>query len=198
MTPQQVEAFQERHLNHLGAPLEVDGNIGPETQWSLDIDTLSAARRAIIREAQCWIGLTENPVGSNEDPAGTIRGWLTRCGAHPREPWCASFLSHCIGTVKIAGAQALGKHFPPTPLPVAGDIFWYPTGAAGSWTGHCGLVIGVSAMEVMTLEGNCDNAVRCVRRNRFAKLRYSCVIRDTSGTHPGVVPSVPPAPGGTR
>src|SRR5690606_36466461 len=99
--------------------------------------------------------------------------------------------------VREAGAQALGRLFAPTDEPLCGDLFWYPMGPAGSRTGHIGLVAGVGALQIMTLEGNCANAVRCVRRGR-AGLRFARPVEDVSGTPPGIVPSAPPAPGGTR
>lgn len=199
MTPRlsDVTAFQLSHLNHLGRPLKADGDVGPQTEWAMDLETISPARRAIIHAAQSWIGLTEEPIGSNDEPRGVIRGWLTHAGARPGDPWCASFLSHCIGTVSIASAQAIGKHFPATSTPFAGDLFWFPTDTVH---GHCGVVIGVGASEVLTIEGNCNNAVRCVRRER-SKLRFGRVIEDTSGTCPGIVPTetfMPTTPAGTR
>lgn len=190
-----VAAYQRRHLNHLGAPLKIDGDLGPQTRWAMDLDTLVAARRAMIREAQCWLGLTEIPPGSNDDPGHVIASWLMLCGAHRGDPWCASFLSHCIGTVRIAGALNLGRHFPETLAPMAGDMFSFPTGRGH---GHCGLIGGVSATELMTFEGNCSNAVRCVLRPRSPQLRYSRIILDTTGTPPGIIGNLPLAPGGTR
>ncbi len=189
-----IKAFQRAHFNHLGHALKVDGVLGPQTEWALDFETITAARRAIVHAAQDWIGLTEQPVGSNSDPLGNIQSWLTRCGARPGDPWCASFVSHCIGTVHIAGAQALGKHFPSTNAPFVGDIFWYATDMLH---GHCGLITGVGATEVMTIEGNCSNAVRCCLRPRQG-LRFSRVLVDTTGTCPGIVPTVLLAPGATR
>ena len=194
MTPAAVLEFQEKHTNHLGRALRRDSVLGPETEWSRAFDTCCTKRRAIVRVAQAFIGLEEFPLGSNTDPAGTIRDWLVNVGAHARDPWCAAFASHCLGTVRVAGAQALGRHFPVTNEPYPGDVLWFPTDAIH---GHCGLVIGVSASEVMSIEGNCQNAVRCVRRPR-ASVRFSRTIADAIGTCPGVVPSVPWAPGATR
>ena len=84
--------------------------------------------------------------------------------------------------------------FPTTTLPFPGDVLFFPTGGGH---GHCGIVIGVSADEVMTIEGNCSNAVRCVRRPRHG-LRFARVIDDCTGTGPSIVTSVPLAPGSTR
>ncbi len=197
MTPAALLAFQKTHLNHLGRPLKADGVLGAQTEWALDFDTLSTGRRAIVRLAQAFLGLEEEPIGTNTDPAGTIRDWLLNVGAHARDPWCAAFASHCLGTVRIAGAQALGRRFPATTSPYPGDVMWYPTDVI---RGHCGIVIGLSPSEVMTIEGNCDNAVRCVRRER-ARVRFGRVFEETDGACPGVVPSVPPFntnAGGTR
>lgn len=208
MTPSEVAAFQRAHKNHLGRPLRVDGDFGPQTEWAADFETICQARRSFILAAQPFIGsLAEVPPGSNDDPEGFIRSCLLRCGAKPRDPWCAAFMCWCLSRglaqpVRIAGAQALGKHFPATTQPFVGDLFWYPTGHEGSWTGHVGLVVGVSALEIMAFEGNCANAARCTRRPRVAaggpRLRFARTVEDTSGTCPGIVPTVDLAPGGTR
>lgn len=199
MTPEAVGLYQAAHKNHLGQPLRIDGILGPQTRWALDFETICDGRQRIIERAQKYIGLTEDPPGSNDDPLGLIRTWLGRCGAGLGDPWCAAFASHCLSVatprlVRCAGAQALGKLFPPTDEPRPADLFWFPTGGA---RGHVGLVLGVSETEIMTLEGNCLNAVRAARRDASG-LRFSRTIEDTSGKVPGVVPSVPAAPGGTR
>jgi hypothetical protein len=191
--------FQVGHADHLGNALVTDGVDGPLTQWSRAFETLCQARREIIKEARAHLGLVEDPPGSNGDPDGVIQTWLSRCDAKPGDPWCAAFASWCLGRgvpvpVRIAGAQALGKRFPATSNPVTGDLFWFPTQGEH---GHVGLVLGVSPTEIMTIEGNCGNAVRCVRRDR-ADLRFSRTVPDTTGTCPGVLPSVPPPPKGIR
>lgn len=203
MTSEQVTAFQATHLSHLGKLLRIDGVLGPQTEWALDFETLSTGRRAIVRVAQVFLGLEEDPPGSNTDPAGTIRDWLGNVGAHPGDPWCAAFASHCLGTVRIASAQALGRHFPATLDPWPGDVLWYPTDATGHGHGHVEIVTGKSATETMSIGGNVANAVRCVRRPRgapmpFGRIQYARVAVDTNGTCPGIVPTVPEAPGGTR
>lgn len=178
--------------------MKVDGVAGPQTRWAMALDTLCPDRCVVVRIAQDSLGLTEDPPGSNRDAAGFIRGWLARCGTGPGQPWCAAFLSHVLSwagpAVAVAGAQALGQRYPAVNEPIAGDILWYPT---AGWQGHCGLVIGTSPDEVMSIEGNCANAVRCVRRPREG-LQFARVIPDTDGEPPGIVPSVELAPGGTR
>jgi CHAP domain len=191
---EQLASFQQSHRNHLGLPLKVDGELGAQTQWAIDFATLSRARQAVIVTAQTFLGLEESPPGSNDDPSGAIRDWLSRCSASPGEPWCAAFASRCLGFVRIPSAQRLGKAFPAVKAPSAGDVMWYPT--TGD-KGHCGIVIGVSEAEVMTIEGNSGNAVRCVRRGRPG-LFFARTLLDASGTCPGVVPAVALAGGATR
>lgn len=184
---QSIIEFQETHRNHFGLPLGVDGVIGPETRWSMDMASLSSERRLFISEAQKYYNLVEDPIGSNDDPEGIIDGWLKAAGAKEGDPWCASAVSAWLSVVtpiRIAGAVRLGKHFPATTTPWAGDIFWYPTDSKGH--GHVGLVIGVGATEVMTFEGNCNNAVRVVRRPR-SKLNFSRTFDETLGTCPKVI-----------
>lgn len=187
MTPGEVRAFQLRNGNHLGRPLAADGIVGPETAWALAFVTLDPERRRVVREAQQWLGLAEEPPGSNTDRGGVITAWLQRSGAKPGDPWCAAAVSRWLGTVMIAGAQRLGKHFPATALPLPGDVFWYPTTGG---RGHCGIVTGVSTLEVMTIEGNLRHAVRSVRRPR-AGLFFSRAIANTDGQCPGVVERLP-------
>lgn len=198
MTPELLREFQSSHLNHLGRPLAVDGVQGPQTEWALDVETLCAERRAFIFAAQLHLGLVEVPPRSNDDPAKLIRKWLLRAGAMARDPWCAAFVCAMLESanveVYIAGAQRLGRAFPAVREPLAGDLFWFPTGRV---TGHVGIVIGTSPTEVMAIEGNCANAVRATRRPRLG-LEFSRPIENACGTSPGVVPSVLPAPGGTR
>jgi hypothetical protein len=202
VTPEQLRAFQRTHANHLGKPLLLDGIQGPQTEWALDFETLPVPRQAIVFIAQTYLGLQEVPRGSNDDPQGIIRRWLERCGAKRGDPWCAAFASHCLaaalhpplGSIRIAGAQRLGKSLPATTQPWPGDVMWYPTDAVH---GHCGIVLGVGPDEVMTIEGNQDHAVRCLRRPR-AGLFFASTVDVTSGTCPGVVPSVPLPAGGTR
>lgn len=192
--PKNLIEFQSQALGHLGQALDVDGILGPETEWALDFATLPVRRQSIVRAAQEHLGLVEDPPRSNSDRAGFIRRWLLLCGAEPGDPWCAAYASHCLG-VHIGNAILLGKHFPATTQPCAGDVMWFPH--EGGVHGHCGIVTGAGATEVMTIEGNSDNAVRSVLRPR-AGLFFARTVEDTTGTSPGIVPSLPPAPGGTR
>jgi len=193
-----ISEFQAEHYNHLGKKLVVDGVLGPETRWAMDVASLSSERRAVWDRAKQYIGLAEDPPFSNDDPEGIIDGWLKAARAKEGDPWCAAAASFWLSAstpVAIAGAIRLGKHFPETDTPWAFDLFWYPTNDKGN--GHVGLVIGVGSVEIMTLEGNCDNAVRVRRRPRKG-LRFSRTFDETLGTCPKVIlsPKVPLLIGG--
>lgn len=184
MKPAELEAFQSTHHDHQGKPLTVDGQIGPRTRWALDVATLSTYRQQAIACACSHVGFVEQPVGSNSDPKGFIAMLLKRCGVSPALSWCAAFLSFVINGVKIAGALRLGEAYPYTMNPVAGDIGYFATDSTGK--GHCFLVIGVSATEVMTVEGNIDNAVKCLRRPRM-HCRFGRTDPNINGTNPSVL-----------
>jgi hypothetical protein len=179
--------FQKEHYNHLGKKLDQDGVLGPQTRWAMDVASLSHERRLVWAAARPHIGLTEEPFGSNDEPTGTIDGWLKRAHAPEGEPWCASAASAWLSVatpVAIAGAIRLGKHFPAVDRPWAFDLFWYPTDNKGH--GHVGLVIGVGSTEVMTLEGNCRNKVMVARRP-IQGLNFSRTFDETIGTCPKVI-----------
>jgi uncharacterized protein (TIGR02594 family) len=161
VSPEDLREFQRAHVDPFGKPLTPDGVNGPKTQWALDLFSCSPRRRAIVARAQSALGVTEEPPGSNRGPR--IDEWLQRCHVSTGQPWCAAFASWCLDTVAIAGALALGDHFLRTASPLPGDVMCFPTGGG---KGHCGIVLGVSAHEVMTIEGNCSDAVRVVRRAR--------------------------------
>jgi len=190
----ELRAFQAVHRNHLGKALEVTGLLDPETQWALEFQTLPEERRKGIETAQLYLGLVEEPPGSNNDPHGRIKGWLRACGERPKQAYCAAFASECLSAggviIRIAGAQALGKSLEPTNTPVAGDVLWFPT---NGWQGHIEIVIGRGSTEVMTIGGNVRDGVRCVRRPRAGGARFARAPYPI-GAHtvcPGVIDTVP-------
>ena len=185
MTPDDLREFQRAHTGVFGQPLVVDGILGPQTQWALDLFSCSPRRRATVARAQAAVGVTEDPPGSNR--GHRIDEWLQRCHVSTGLPWCAAFASWCLETVAIAGAQAIGRHFPAVDSPLPGDLMWFSTAAS---TGHCGIVLGLGPHEVMTVEGNCADAVRVVRRARD-RVRFSSTGQDIQGTCPGALPVVP-------
>lgn len=186
MTPDEIKAFQHAGSDHRGNPLDVDGVIGPVTRWALAVDRLGSGRRGCVRAACDAVGFIENPIGSNDDPEGWIRGLLARCKAPADLPWCAAFASWAIHHgPEIASAVRLGESLPKTMNPLPGDLMWFPTGAG---KGHCGIVIGVSMTEVMTVEGNLDNRVQCVRRPRmFCNFSTSFTEKMPTEAIPGVI-----------
>ena len=128
-----VEAFQVANVDASGAPLVVDGKVGPHTRWAID-----AARRG-LRPASTGFGLPDIPAnggsaagrsalaialdelaancgeaGSNNSGAD-VRRYLQGCGVSPPANWCAAFVSHCFRTALgqnavfgyVAGAQAV-------------------------------------------------------------------------------------------
>jgi hypothetical protein len=163
----------------------IPAELGPDTPWERDINTLSPRRQAIVARALSALGTHEDPPGSNR--GHRIDEWLQRCHTSTGQPWCAAFASWCIDTVAIAGALALGDHFTRTTLPLPGDVMFFPTGQGH---GHCGIVIGLGAHEVMTIEGNCRDAVRCVRRARDL-VRFASTGIDSGGTIPASIASFP-------
>jgi len=179
-----VRAFQSAHSNHRGEPLDVDGVLGPETRWSMAVEALGPERRDYVRAACNAVGFVEDPIGSNDDPEGWIRGLLARCGVAPDLAWCAAFASWIVHGPKIAGAVRLGQHYPKTMNPLPGDLMWFPT---GNGNGHCGIVIGVSMVEVMTVEGNLDNRVQCVRRERMMCNFSRVTDEPVQGAMPGII-----------
>lgn len=160
MTPESVREFQRVwRYDWEGNPLAVDGIPGPRTRWAMAIAQLDTRRQAIIERACGSVGLRE--IGG-PNRGGAIDAWLEHCHAPLGSPWCAAFASWCLSVpglpvTRQAGAQALGKSLWATRTPIPADLMWFPTGA---WEGHCGIVIGVSADTVATVEGNRANGVR--------------------------------------
>lgn len=142
-----------------------------DKDWHNGLAWISNPRREPVEHALSYLGLIENPIGSNDEPTGVIDGWLKAARAPDGQPWCAAALSSWLGlSPRYASAQALGHAFPATRAPLVGDIMWYPT---GEWQGHCGLVIGIADLgrglfDTMTIEGNSNNAVRVWRRRGTA------------------------------
>ena len=185
MTPEDVREFQKAHVDVLGRPLRVDGVLGPSTRWALDLFSCSPRRRRVVARAQSLLGLAEDPPGSNRAPK--IDELLQRCGVSTGLPWCAAFASWCLDTVAIAGALALAAHFQAVGSPLPGDVMWFPTGGG---KGHCGIVVGLGLHEVMTIEGNCQDAVRCVRRASDL-VRFASTGEDYQGTCPATLACIP-------
>lgn len=163
MSPEEIRAFQRRHVNHLGRPLAVDGDIGPETQWALDVASLGDISFAIWAAVD-QVGLIE--VGTNRGPE--IDRWVLRCGVPLGLAWCAAFVSYCLSqqpgvNLHEASVERLARLLPETDSPCVGDLFFW-LNADG--TGHVGMIIGLDGDDILTCEGNSENGVRVWLRSR--------------------------------
>jgi hypothetical protein len=190
MTPDQIRAFQASNRNPQGKPLDVDGDLGPETAWALGIAALGEKRQAIVCFHLDHVGkVFEN--GDNRHPL--IDLWLLRCGVPVGLAWCAAYASAAVSAapglnLHEASVARLSKLLPHTDCPQPGDLGYY-LNADG--TGHVFLVIGVGPTTVMTGEGNQRNGCRTLRRVR-SQLRFLQTVPTA-----GVLP-VEFATGGTR
>lgn len=162
MTPNDLRDFQAKHTNWLGKRLDVDGVIGPMTQWALDISRLEPWRQAIVaRACSCVDTVEEAPNRSI-----LIDTWNRRAGAKLGSPYCASGASWCISVdgapeVREASAQRILRILRRVTLIQAGDVGGAPTGKD---TGHVGIVIAQGPGEVAMVEFNHGNRVALVRR----------------------------------
>lgn len=157
MNPVDLAAFQRLRVGPDGQKLKADGQLGPRTQWAMDLEQLPAWRQRVVLGALKWVGLTET--STNQGPE--IDAWLQACGVHSGNPWCAAFVSAILRSAGIECAEAsvshLARRFPETDVPLPGDVsFW----VRDDGTGHCGIVTGVEPDRVSTVEGNSGNAVR--------------------------------------
>jgi hypothetical protein len=157
MNAEEILAFQRRRCNHLGKPLKQDGDLGPETQWALDVDSLGDISLAIWAAVD-QAGLIE--VSTNRGPE--IDRWVLRCGVPLGSAWCAAFVSYCLShlpgvNLHEASVARLARLLPEVFSPQVGDVFFWLN---EDGTGHCGLVIGLDGLDVLTCEGNSENGVR--------------------------------------
>jgi hypothetical protein len=177
MNDLELRLFQAAHDDHFGDPLSIDGDLGSWTRWALGINSLCPKRRLAIYRCQRLMRRKISEVGGdNRHPF--IDVVLERCLVARGNPWCAAAASFVLDCQPHAGAQDLGKSFPMTLNPCPGDLGWYPT---GRWTGHV-FVIGAydpTAQQVMTYEGNQNNAFRCIRRP-CSGLHFSRTFDDDS------------------
>lgn len=128
-----------------------------------------AAAKALILEADRYLGVTESPPGSNRGTA--VDYWVQEAGLDPAGgyPWCAAFVGQvgrqalgrawpCPRTASVAALVrwAEGLHEVLTTAPAVGDLFalWEPALTPPRF-GHTGIVTAVlSGGRFQTVEGN--------------------------------------------
>lgn len=113
-----VKLFQARSLDEAGAPLEVDGVVGPVT-WQALFGRAAAVPPApappaagslvaeLLRVAGGQVGVQEMPAGSNRGPE--VDAYMDRVDSSLRgQPWCVAFLYWCMDEA----ARTLGRANP--------------------------------------------------------------------------------------
>lgn len=136
-TFQAVMYFQQTHLGPDGLPLEIDGFVGPDTQWALNHPTgkaqksglgpvsgedryrdiphgIGPARDKLLRIALDQYGIRERPNGSNRGttPRGGVDKFLPAwcCKKEGKGPaWCCFFVSWV--TKEAFGVYPLGRRY---------------------------------------------------------------------------------------
>lgn len=186
-TIEQIIGFQATHTDWYGKPLNPDGAIGQKTRWALDMLHLHPWRQQVVASGlyDHAKGVIEVPIGSNRSPE--IDKYLRWCNLDPLKNqgqgfrWCASAASYFLSTgtglvIKLASVNQLAKSLYSTIDPLPGDLAYIvrPDG-----TGHCGIVLGVTPIEVMILEGNFQNRLYVVRRLRI-DLQFATAIQRAS------------------
>ena len=103
-TADAVELFQVRHTDAHGAPLTVDGEVGPETWAALfGAVTLHVSKSrggdspildAVLDVASEEVGVLEEPPGSNRGKR--VQEFQRTVGVSPGDPWCVAFVYWCF------------------------------------------------------------------------------------------------------
>lgn len=196
-----VESFQREHLNHLGKRLGVDGIVGPQTKWAMDIANQYPFRRQVVERALVHVGIGEEPLGSNRGPL--IDHWLRRCNIWvpkdsrpmPQNAWCAAFASYCLSvpgheSVRLALVRDLVKKYPEIPFEetLPGDLGFLlkedGDDNPNNDMGHVWVLTGRddAARQTMQIEGNTGHRVAVTRRGVYRYLRTMT---------PPVMPGIP-------
>lgn len=94
-----VKLYQSQHVDALGRPLKIDGDVGPLTWGSLfgAAPTIVAPRGlagAALGHAVAQVGVREDPVGSNRGPIVDL--YLASVGLAPGSYWCMAFVHWCF------------------------------------------------------------------------------------------------------
>jgi len=177
-----VKDFQSRYSDINGHPLVVDGKVGSLT-WASLFDTAvtrttssSPLITEVFKIAKKEIGVCEVPPYSNSGPR--VEEYLKSVRIGPGYAWCAAFAYWCFNQaseklnvpnplvrtagciqhwnntkgVKVVSADAINN-----PLLIEpGSIFIM---SRGSGLGHTGIVTGIKAGYIQTIEGNTNTSL---------------------------------------
>lgn len=181
-TRRAVRQFQSNHHDEHGAPLVIDGKVGPLTWWSLlnrnserpdpeNIPTSTGGSKC--GKKALAIAIAELEAGAKEIGGNNrgkwVRKYFKETGLPEGNPWCAAFASWCLfsacGEDKskmplpyLAGARNIfragrDKGWNVTD-PKPGDLIIWWRESLHSGKGHIGYVEAVKDGFVYTVEGN--------------------------------------------
>ena len=165
------------------AGLKEDGNCGPATVTSIDLELQQSVESSLgldaLRIAISEIGNGE--VGGNNSGPHIARYKGIADDGDPDDDgaWCASFVSWCFESAakargiqlpfrKSHGAKRLFKNIGESgeyvTNPKPGDVVCWDRGVKGSWQGHIGIVEKIENGILYTVEGNVGRYPSIVRR----------------------------------
>lgn len=182
-TEAMIRQFQARSVDIDGAPLKIDGMVGPITWAALfgqepEAQAPSVMLRSVLATAASQVGVLELPAGSNRGPVVDL--FLHAVGLDPQAgsyPWCQAFVYWCFQQT----ARGLGAE---NPVPKTAGVVahWRLAGqvpgascipsaqalvepdlvkpgqvfaiSVGGGHGHCGFVERTLGGKLVTIEGN--------------------------------------------
>lgn len=175
----EIKAIQSTGIDWYGAPLKVDGVVGPKTLWWIGILSLDPKRQAVIRLALKYHHEKMGEVhGNSIANDGTFVDMLLSPSKLKNQPWCIAFASHVyqtcavewpiyhISTYKaIEWAKRLGL-LVSEPLPGDLELFLYPKQPDKDWQGHGRIVLAFDRASKQTygVDGNVGDRVSTGRR----------------------------------
>ncbi len=183
-TEASVRLFQSRNVDRTGAPLEIDGIIGPNTWGALfgaaSVTTVEPHEQTdrllseALAVAASQIGVTEAP--PFENTGKEVAEYLKSVGLGPGYAWCAAFVHWCFEqaarrldipnpVVRTGGclkhwqdAGKLSVHRIPSSRAIEDPSILHPGHVFimdhGGGKGHTGIVESVQGGLLVTIEGN--------------------------------------------
>ena len=190
MAHMDIKTIQATGIDWFGAPLKVDGDLGPKTAWWIGILSLDQKRQEVIKLA---LGYHHKGMKEENGPGITNGGtWvssLLKPAGLKNQPWCAALTSHLYTTCGVK----LPKYFTSAwqyidwatkngklvtdPLPGDMHAILHPKKPGDtSIKGHVGLVLARDADTVYCVDGNVSDAVRAGRRKMVPDMKFIRVI----------------------